>query len=174
MSDDKVENWCELNDVLCFRGSETDVLDRYMQAIRHYDLDAVVRVTGDCPLIDPNIVSILTDIFKLGTYDGVCLAGDFPDGLDCQVFSRDAIEIAWENATAPADREHVGSYIENTNPDRFNLLTVPIFQGLGHHRWTLDEESDYAFLTALINALDKEELSHTTSNILDCLDSTLS
>lgn len=168
-SDDILYHWCTENKINCFRGSENDVLDRYKKAMEFYGLGAVVRITGDCPLIDPMVVDALVQIYQLGLYDCVCLAGGFPDGLDCQIFSYSSILDAWTNAKLPSDREHVGSYIENTNASKFKLLAVEIFKDLNHHRWTIDEKADLKFLQNLIKILDEENTEVTTKAILECI-----
>lgn len=151
--DDLLELWCKENEVLCFRGSENDVLDRYYMAASKYNADIIVRITADCPLIDPEIVDKVIDAFFKDEYDGFGLSGGFPDGLDCQVFTYLAIEKAWKEATLPSDREHVGSYIENTNPSAFKLGSIELLNGLESHRWTLDEKKDYIFLNSLLKQM---------------------
>mgnify|MGYP002005098458 CR=1 FL=1 len=165
-SDDKIANWCLENNVSLFRGSLFDVLDRYYRAAQKFEADTIVRITGDCPLVDPNIVDEVVTNYKKGNFDAAGLHGEFPDGLDCQVFSMKAIELAWKNATSTTDREHVGSYIENTRPDYFNLGKVELYHNLGHHRWTIDEPRDLEFLTLLIEDLEREKEHFYTEDVL--------
>lgn len=168
-NDDEIAHWCKQNKTLAFRGSEHDVLDRYYRAMKTYKADIVVRITADCPLIDPDIVDQVIEGFLDGNYDGYALGGNFPDGLDCQVFSMNAIEKAWEEARMPSDREHVGSYIENTNPSSFNLGTLELFDNLQFHRWTLDEQKDYEFLEKVITKVYAENKKFRTKDILNFL-----
>lgn len=170
ITDDQIANWCMRNNVKLFRGSLNDVLDRYYQAGCKYGANSVVRITGDCPLIDPDVVDKVIAKFNNGSFDAAGLHGEFPDGLDCQVFSMEALKIAWQNATSSTDREHVGSYIENTNPRLFKYCKVELFYGLGHHRWTLDEPKDFEFLSSLIEILEKKNKYFYTEEILQCLD----
>ena len=167
--DDEIVSWCSQNKTLVFRGSENDVLDRYWKAMNFYNADVVVRITADCPLIDPEIVDQVVKGFLDGNYDGYALGGNFPDGLDCQVFSLNAITKAWNEATMPSDREHVGSYIENTNPSAFNLGTLELFNNLESHRWTLDEQNDYDFLKKVVSGLYVEKSNFRTQDILKFL-----
>jgi|TARA_Y100000294_G_scaffold162980_1_gene168426 spore coat polysaccharide biosynthesis protein SpsF (cytidylyltransferase family) len=96
-----------------FRGSEEDVLDRYFKAARCYGADAVVRITGDCPLIDPAIVDDVIDLYRSSDVDycSNTTPPTFPDGLDVELFSFESLKGAWENAVTIYDREHVTPYI---------------------------------------------------------------
>ncbi len=145
ISDNVIEAWCKVNSTLCYRGSLHDVLDRYFQAANFYNADAIVRITADCPLIDPFIVDEVIKNFINGKFDFYCLSGEFPDGLDCSVFSMSAIRRAWNDAKLPSEREHVGPYIEK-HPEIFKLGGLEKFSGLYNYRWTLDDENDLHFL----------------------------
>ena len=169
-SDNCISKYCESAKISCFRGSLDDVLDRYYQAAKMCSADAVVRITGDCPLIDPVVVDKVIDHFICGEFDAVGLHGEFPDGLDCQVFSFSAIKKAWCEATSDTDREHVGSFIENTSPHLFKLGTVEIFKNLGHHRWTLDEPCDLEYLKLLIEGLEESKQLFLSEDVLKFLE----
>jgi len=167
-ADDRVERFCEILEVPCFRGSEEDVLDRYYQAARKFDADPVVRITADCPVIDPGIVDEVVSCYYRGGYDVYGLSGDFPDGLDCTVFRFSALEEAWRKAELPSEREHVGPYLTK-NKDCFRVDGYRPFQGLRHHRWTLDEPADYKFLSILFDRLYRPDRIFSTADILDLL-----
>ena len=169
-SDNLIEKWCEENNVVCYRGSLNDVLDRYYQAVKHFELDSVIRITADCPLIDPLIVDRVVRGFKSDIYDAFSLAGEFPDGLDCQVFSKNAIQKAWENAKLPSEREHVGVYIEKTNPEKFKLGNIKPFKNLASMRWTLDEKEDFEFLKKIFENLYRSGQIFHTEDILRYLE----
>lgn len=164
--DDVIEQFCNANRIHCFRGSLNDVLDRYYQAATYFKADIIVRITADCPLIDPIVVDAVVGGFLVGNFDAYSLTGDFPDGLDCQVFAYSAIEQAWREATLPSEREHVGPYIEKSHPEYFKIGGLEKFPGLSHHRWTLDESRDYVFLQAVFERLYKEGACFGTSEIL--------
>lgn len=168
--DDSIEKWCNANEVNCFRGNLNDVLDRYYQAATHYKADVIVRITADCPLIDPMIVDQVVEGFLAGDFDAFSLAGEFPDGLDCQVFAYSALEKAWREAKLPSEREHVGPYIEKSNPEQFKIGRLEKFFGLSHHRWTLDVSQDYEFLQVVFERLFKEGVLFGTSEILALLE----
>ena len=169
-SDDDIEKWAKKEKIDCYRGSLNDVLERYFKAALIYKAQAVLRITGDCPLIDPDTISELIDKFKSSNKDGYCLAGEFPDGLDCQIFSFGAIEKAHKNAKLISEREHVGPYIEN-NKDLFKIGLYKKFTGLSHHRWTLDEPKDYQFLNKVFENLYLKNKNFTVLDLLNFLDS---
>jgi spore coat polysaccharide biosynthesis protein SpsF len=168
-SDDAIEAWCHTAAVPCYRGSLHDVLDRYYQAGLLYDADAVVRVTADCPALDPTIVDEVVQGFVGGGYEFYGLAGEFPDGLDCTVFAFSALARAWREARLPSEREHVGPYIEN-HPELFKSGGLKKFTGLSHHRWTLDEPRDYEFLQAVFPRLHREDSPFLAFELLELLD----
>ena len=168
--DKVIASWCKTKGIDLFCGSEDDVLDRYYNAARDFDAKVIVRVTADCPLIDPEVVDKVIEGFFAENFDAFGLSGEFPDGLDCQVFTFEAIQKAWKEATLASDREHVGSYIEITNSSRFKVGGIEVFKGLGSHRWTLDEPEDYIFLNAIVENLYKKNRDFRTSDVLNYLE----
>jgi len=126
-----------------FRGSESDVLDRYYQAARQFSADVVVRVTGDCPLIDPTVVDGVIDLFEQSSaeYAANVLPPTFPDGLDTEVFSFTALERAWSEADTPRQREHVTPFIRESKLKRVNFSNATDESA---ERWTVDEPADLA------------------------------
>jgi spore coat polysaccharide biosynthesis protein SpsF len=163
--DDAVVKLCEDNGVPYFRGSEDDVLDRYYQAAKMFNADPIVRITADCPAIDPYVVDEVVEGFLNGNYDIYGLSGEFPDGLDCTVFSFRALEDAWRNAELPSEREHVCPYMEG-HPEKFKIGGYEKFKGMGHYRWTLDTEDDYKFLSEVFSRLYKENELFLTEDIV--------
>lgn len=144
-SDDLIADWCAGAAIPVFRGPLDDVLHRYLACCREADADVVVRITADCPLLDPEISSQAVDLFLARGLDYVAFKGGFPDGLDTQVFSKNALEIADKRATKQFDREHVGPYVED-NPDIFRIEYLRPFTGAGNFRWTLDFPEDLELL----------------------------
>ncbi|MFH1155867.1 MAG: glycosyltransferase family protein [Pseudomonadota bacterium] len=122
--DDPLAQVLSNNKVLFYRGSEDDVLDRYYQAARVFKADTVIRVTGDCPLIDPGIVDGIIGFYLEadGAYDYVSnsVTRSYPRGFDCEVFSFSVLEEIWEKADKPHEREHVTPYIYQ-HPDAFRI-----------------------------------------------------
>lgn len=146
-TDDAVAEYCEANGIHFFRGSESDVLDRYYQAARHFGADIVVRLTADCPLLDPLVIDRVVRAFLSGEYDYVSNTIDvsYPDGLDTEVFSFPALERAWREAKLTSEREHVTSYIWK-HPGLFRLSNVKHEKDFSKLRWTVDEPQDLEFV----------------------------
>lgn len=126
----------------CYRGSEDDVLDRVVRAARKYAANTVVRITGDCPLVDPALVDVcVRKFFDLGVdYLSNINPPSFPDGLDVEVFSFSALERAATETFQSFDREHVTPYIRNSG--RFLTANVESDEDLSQLRWTVDEADD--------------------------------
>ncbi len=126
-----------------WRGSEEDVLDRYYQAALSCHADVVVRITGDCPLVAPELVDALVALFQAGTVDYASniQPPTYPDGLDVEVFSFAALECAWREATRAEDREHVTPYIRSSG--RFATINMSYSRDLSGERWTVDEPADF-------------------------------
>lgn len=128
-------------------GSENDVLDRYYQSARLFKADHIVRITSDCPVIDPKIVDevIKLHLKRKADLTANVLKETFPDGQDVEVFTFKALQKAWKNAKLVSQREHVTPYIKN-NRKIFKLENLECKQNLYHKRWTLDNREDYLFL----------------------------
>ena len=102
--DDPLKDYCTNNNIDCYRGNSEDVLDRYYHAAKAYDADSIVRITCDCPVIDPVVVDAVITGYMSGDYDCYALGGQFPDGLDCVVYSFSALEKAWKEARLQSER----------------------------------------------------------------------
>lgn len=144
---DAVESACAAIGVRCVRGSENDVLDRYVQAARLAGATAVVRVTADCPLLDPAVLDAVVREYRDGDFDYVANINPptFPHGLDVEICSAAALERAWERATAPDEREHVTLHVRR-RPNEFRLGNVTREPDLSGLRWVLDLPSDLEFV----------------------------
>jgi len=113
VGDDPIAEFCAKEGVLCFRGSEDDVLDRFYRAAKEHGADVVVRITADCPLIDAAVIDRVVERFQSGDcdYASNVLHYTYPDGLDTEVFSMAALAEAWREAKKPSEREHVTPYL---------------------------------------------------------------
>lgn len=131
-----------------FAGSENDVLDRFYRAAKRFSADVIVRITPDDPFKDPEVIDKVAQYFldhpELD-YVSNTIEPTYPEGLDVEVFSFNALEKAWREAKSPSEREHVTPYIWK-NPDKFNLANIKYEQDLSHLRWTLDYEEDLQFV----------------------------
>ena len=152
-----------------FRGSESDVLDRFYQSVKNDKPDWIVRVTSDCPLIDSELVDkVISFVQKSDVdYGGNVLIENFPDGQDIEVFKFSALELAWKNANLSSDREHVTPYIRNNSDFKggnlFTAVNYPCKSDFSEIRMTVDEIRDFELITLLINDLgtDKTWLEYT-------------
>jgi spore coat polysaccharide biosynthesis protein SpsF (cytidylyltransferase family) len=140
-------------DVPCFAGSEDDVLSRYAGAAASCGADPVVRLTSDCPLIDPEIVDLCVETF-LATPDCeyLSLGGSFPDGLDTEVIAAATLRRAHADARLRSEREHVTPFVWK-RPDVFRCTSVTFPERLGHLRWTVDEARDLELVRAVFARL---------------------
>ena len=133
----------------CWRGSEQDVLERYLQAARAHKADVIVRITGDCPLIDPQLVDAVIDHFKQSgaDYASTGLEPSFPDGLDTEVFTLAALEQSALETDAAFDHEHVTPWLRQSGHFKIAGFTHPI--DYSQSRWTVDEAADFAVVSAI-------------------------
>lgn len=151
--DQQIVAWCAQNNQNVFQGDEQNLLKRFYDAAAAYNADAIVRLTADCPLLDPNIVGQVLYLVSNGDadYASNVMPASWPDGLDCEAFTVGALSVAYKNAKCLSDKEHVTPYIIN-NQHMFKCLNVssPI-KGLQEHRWTVDTKEDMAFIKQLVS-----------------------
>jgi spore coat polysaccharide biosynthesis protein SpsF len=152
--DDIIVEFCKSNDILVFRGSEKDVLDRYYQCAKEYNIKDIVRITADCPLHDPNIIDMVVNEYLNGNYDYVSNAYAFPDGFDVEVFSFNALGNAWENAKLPSEREHVTPYIQRN--EKVKKKTAYPNKKYTIYRCSLDHLKDYEFIKKVYEGIGRE------------------
>jgi len=157
-ADDVIEKMCRENDVPCYRGSENDVLDRFYQAARAERAAHVVRITADCPVIDPEVIDRVVRRFQRGDLDYASngMVRSYPDGLDVEVFSFSALERAWHEAAKTSEREHVTPYLRSGRFRTANVENDLTFLHL-HYRWTVDEAADLEFIRAVYKSFRGKE-----------------
>ena len=171
--DESIRRLCAENEIPCFAGSENDVLDRYWQAALSAGAgpgDGIVRITADCPLIDPEVIDQVIAAFLSSGADYVSNVNPptFPDGLDVEVFSFSALRIAWREAALQSEREHVTPYLRN-HPEKFSAHNVTHSSDLSALRWTLDEPADYALLQRIVAELDRNKPEFHLEDVLQVL-----
>lgn len=159
-ADDEIVEACKTIGVNCFRGSEADVLDRYVQCARRYpEFGTIVRITGDCPLIDPVEIDHVVSYFLTSDLDYACNNAfgkeTFPDGLDTEVFTRQALERAFAEAKMASEHEHVTLYIKQN--ESFKRGNVCAEHDFSHFRLTLDEQADFEVLKFVIENTEPED-----------------
>lgn len=174
VSDNPIAGLCQREGIPCYRGSLDDVLDRYYQAARHYKSDVIVRLTGDCPLIDPQIIDAVVRKFQAGQYDYV--ANDappdgmtYPDGMDVEVFSFKALKRAWQEAKKPSEREHVTFYFWK-NPHLFSTSRYDLKENLSGYRLTVDYREDFEMIRSLMDHFAENNSVFTMKEIISFLD----
>jgi len=156
--DDVLAAFCEAQQYQCFRGDQDDVLDRYYQTAKALGAQTVVRVTSDCPFIDPEIVDVVIETHRRAGADytsNVQEPRTFPRGLDVEVFTFEALKRAWREDKNPAWREHVTPYLYRT-PTTFHLEAVANETDFSAYRWTVDTPEDLDFARQLHAALPSE------------------
>jgi spore coat polysaccharide biosynthesis protein SpsF len=162
-ADDALEAVCRTNGWPCARGNESDVLDRYYRAAVAYAADVVVRVTSDCPLIEPEIVDqVVTDLLqgepRADYVSNTLPPRTFPRGLDVEAVRFDALERAWREDTDPTLREHVTPYIYR-HPESFRLRAVTSDVDYSDQRWTVDTPEDLAFVRRIYEHIGHDRFS---------------
>ncbi|MBI2023007.1 glycosyltransferase family protein [Candidatus Giovannonibacteria bacterium] len=156
-----------------FSGSENDVLDRYYQSAKKFGGDVIVRITGDCPLMDPKIVDDVVNYYlkNKNKFDYVSNVRPptYPDGMDVEVFSFAALEKAWREARLPSEREHVTAYIAN-HPEIFRLGNIKYKKDVSDIRLTVDNLEDLILVEKIFGSLNKKNKNFGFTDILDFLD----
>lgn len=166
-------DFCIKNNVSYFVGSENDVLDRYYQTAKANNIndeDIIIRITSDCPLIDPFVVDKVIEEHISGNndYTANVIECTYPDGLDCEVFNFSILKDAWLNANLSSQREHVTLYIRD-NPNKFKLGNVENDVDLSDLRWTLDEKEDFIFINEIYKNFYSEDSFFAMDDIVDLL-----
>jgi len=157
--------------ILVYRGSENDVLDRFYQAAKKFKIDLIIRITADCPLLDPTIVERVIDFYLKGNYDYVSNVRPptFPDGMDVEVFSFQALEKSWQEAKLPSEREHVTPYIAK-NFQLFKIGNITANKDFSHLRLTVDEKKDLTLVIKIYEELYNKNQFFGLNDILKLFD----
>lgn len=169
--DDEIVEFAINNNLKFYRGSEDDVLDRFYNACLEFSVDTIVRVTPDCPLLDPRVVDIVISKYIEGNYDYVSnvIIPTFPDGLDTEVFSFKSLKKAWYEAKLLSEREHVTAYIIK-HPNKFRLFNVKKEgENLSWMRWTVDTQRDLEFIRAVFLTMKCRNGIFYSEDVIDAL-----
>ena len=165
---DVLEEYLKKMNITYFRGNEYDVLDRYYQCAKKFSLKHIMRLTGDNPLIDPEIVNLAIDSYNEAKCD--CLTNSvnrtFPYGTEVEIFSFDSLEKAWENAEGNSEREHVTPYFYN-NPNKFNIRHLTQSVNNSRFRYTVDQEEDFLLVKEIVKKIRIRPI--ITKNIIEIL-----
>lgn len=159
IENNEVEKFCRKYNINCYRGSEDDVLDRYYQCAKKYNATIIIRVTGDCPLIDINILEKMFNFYNENKYDYICntwFKNSYPSGFDVEIFSFNLLEYYWQNETDIYKREHVVNSFNNKlfRKYQFTDLTDNFFDGLNFNlrnvHLSVDNEKDFNLIKTII------------------------
>lgn len=159
VNDDVIENFGQEYNIEVFRGSLDDVLSRYYTCAKEFKVNKsiddlnIIRVTGDCPVIDPQVIDEVCESFMEGRYDYASntLTPTYPDGMDIEICTFDALEIAFNEATFKSDREHVTLYIKNNK--KFKKFNHVAKNNFAHFRLTVDEQNDFDLIKNILENL---------------------
>lgn len=162
-ADDAIQELCRQRGISCFRGSENDVLDRYYQAARRHGAEVIVRVTSDCPLVDPGLTSRLIHEFWERLPDIDCASTvlpvrSYPRGLDAEAFSFRVLEKLWREDQSPVGREHVTPYIHR-NLDQFRVHGITNAVDCSYLRWTVDTPEDFDLIGRIYEVFRHDRFS---------------
>ena len=185
-SDDPVAEYCDFSGIPFTRGSLYDVLERYYQAAKQAKADVVVRITADCPVIDPALIDDVVNTLLEGEYDFVCnrlpppWTRTYPVGLDVEACTFKVLAKAWKEAKEPQHREHAMPYFyegvelsavsrqlsEGVSPRGFRIALLNHITDFGDYRWTVDTPQDLEFMRQVYNRFDGRD-DFTWKEILD-------
>jgi len=171
--DNVIETICKDNNILCYRGSTLDLLDRHYQAAKKLCADVVVKIPSDCPLIDPQIIDKVLQFYLDNDYDFVSNLhpATYPDGNDVEVMSFKTLETAWKEAQKDFEREHTTPYIWE-HPEKFSIGNVVWETGLDYsmsHRFTIDYADDFTFIKTVYEKLYPANRNFSLGDILHLL-----
>jgi spore coat polysaccharide biosynthesis protein SpsF (cytidylyltransferase family) len=154
IEDLEVVKLCSGNKIRVFCGSSDDVMDRFYQLSKLFEPENVVRITADCPMIDPDVIEYIISchLREDADYTSNTIVESYPDGEDVEVFKFFALKKAWNEAKLSSEREHVTPYIKK-NPSLFKLQSIQYKTDLSSKRWTLDNQEDYEFISKIYKAL---------------------
>ncbi len=185
-SDDPVAEYCDFSGIPFTRGSQFDVLDRYYQAASQTKADVVVRITADCPVIDPELIDDVVNTLLEDEYDFVCnrlpppWTRTYPIGLDVEACTFKVLKKAWKEAKEPQHREHAMPYFyegvqlsavsrqrsEGVSPRGFNIALLHHTTDFGDYRWTVDTHEDLEFMRQVYSRFDGRD-DFTWKEVLD-------
>ena len=157
--DDVIVNYAKDNNLKYFRGEPLDVLDRYYQCAKEFSLETIVRMTSDCPFLDPTVVDKTVNAFYQSDFDFISnnLIRTYPIGVDTEIFSFETLEKAWKEARLPSEREHVTPFIKK-NDTIFKIHNLENEQQVPIYRITIDRKEDLNFLKEIAKNINHEPI----------------
>ena len=157
--DDEIENFAKLQNITFFRGNPLDVLDRYYRCAKFFNLETIVRISGDAPLIDPSIVDKTIEYYKKNNFDYVSnfFNRSYPIGTEIEIFSFKTLEKCWMNAKKSSEKEHVTPFIYN-NPELFKIGHIEYKKNISYLHWTVDQIEDFKFVELIFKKIKKRPI----------------
>jgi spore coat polysaccharide biosynthesis protein SpsF len=167
--DDVIADIAKKNNIFIFRGDDNDVLKRFYDCAIHFEADPIIRITADCPLIDPSLVNEILNFYLNNNYDYVSntIHPTYPDGLDTEIFSFSSLKNATKNATLPSEREHVTPYIKK-HQTIFKSFNFQSTDDLSHIRLTVDEKEDLKLIRQIYSILNSK-VDFTLNDVLNLI-----
>lgn len=175
-SDDQIEKLCLQKNIDYYRGSEDDVLSRYYECANIYKIETVVRLTADCPLIDPIIIDKVVELFLKNNVDYSSNTtppetSSWPDGSDVEVFSLEALKKAHKEAHKQEDREHVTFYFWKNKSNSFKINQLSNSKDWSHYRYTVDYENDFKVIKKIYKEIKKRNIFGHVNEVVNILKS---
>ena len=168
--DDPLVEYAEKEGIAYFRGSENDVLDRFYGAANEFGYDNIVRITSDCPFLDPSVIDALIDLFLRGDYQYAsnCVRRTYPHGLDCEILTYNVLKWMHENTEEKFYREHVTSYV-TSHQNEFRVGSLALDgEDYSKVRITVDTVNDYTLACVITDLIRDEEDRFSFRTVLDC------
>jgi len=159
--DDEIAFLVEEQGLKLYRGSEHDVLDRYYQASRKYGCEHIMRLTADCPLIQPHICDQVAQLYFSSGCDYALTGQTFAEGVDCEIFNKQALERAWKEAELESEREHVVPFFRK-RPEQFKIEILENETDDGRYRITVDEANDFQVVKVILEELYEKKKPYIT------------
>ncbi|OHB70604.1 MAG: acylneuraminate cytidylyltransferase [Planctomycetes bacterium RBG_16_43_13] len=173
-TDIPIVSLCERLSIPYYRGSEDDVLARYWEAAKAYKADLVVRITSDCPLIDPSVIDSVIQFYLYNSnncdYVSNVLVRSYPRGMDTEVFPFFVLDEAFQESTDKTDLEHVTPFIHR-QPQRYSLANVFYTEDQSQHRWTVDTPEDFELIKKILENLYPVNPKFSLEDVLNLLKS---
>lgn len=169
-SDSEIVNWAKNNGIDCFRGSEKNVLERYFRTAEHFTVDTIVRITADDPFKDYQVMDKVIEKYKSMGVDLACnnYPPTYPEGLDIEVFSMNALQQAYLKVTSDYHREHVTQYFYEMN-NSISIFNLSHKRNLSYLRWTIDENKDLEMARLVYQKLYKNGKIFLMNDIVDLI-----
>jgi spore coat polysaccharide biosynthesis protein SpsF len=171
VDDDPISEWCAVNNRTCYRGDLENVLSRFYHAATHFNAQTIIRLTADCPIIDPKVIDEHIYFYQKHNYDYVSNGPvmTYPDGMGVEVFSYQALKKTYQEATLFSEKEHVTAYIYK-HPEVFTLFNMLYKKDYSGIRITIDYPEDFTLVKNIADALQPTMTSFSLEDIINYIE----